>query len=74
MLARNARHRAAGFSPMLEVIVGDITSLAIDAIVNAANPSLLGGAASTVRSIVPQGLASSRNAASSAAARRAKQK
>jgi O-acetyl-ADP-ribose deacetylase len=35
----------------LKVIVADITTLSVDAIVNAANTSLLGGAASMARSM-----------------------
>jgi O-acetyl-ADP-ribose deacetylase (regulator of RNase III) len=39
----------------LEVIVADITTLRVDAIVNAANTSLLEGAASMARSIARPG-------------------
>ena len=58
-------------STTLDAQVVDITTLDVDAIVNAANGSLLGGAASTARSIARPAPACLPNAARSAAARRA---
>jgi O-acetyl-ADP-ribose deacetylase (regulator of RNase III) len=46
----------------LEVVVADITTLAVDATVNAANTTLLVAAESTARSIAPRGASFSKNA------------
>jgi hypothetical protein len=56
----------------LEVVVADITTLEVEAIVNAANAQLAGAEASTARSIGLQGPNSRRPAAQSAVVRRAK--
>lgn len=60
-------------STTLDARVVDITTLEVDAIVNAANGSLLGGAASTAPSIARPAPACSPSAARSAAATRATQ-
>lgn len=39
---------------VIEAVIGDITAQAVDAVVNAANWTLLGGAASTGRSTGPR--------------------
>ena len=55
----------------IRAIMSDITKLSdVDAIVNAANRSLLGAAESTGRSIAPQGPCWSRNVRRSGDARR----
>jgi hypothetical protein len=62
--------RAAKVGPArLEIVVADITTLD-DAIVNPANETLLGAAASMAPSIAPPGRNCWSNAARSAAARR----
>ena len=53
---------AVGSSERMVVVVGDITKLAVDAIVNAANPSLLGVVGWTGPSTGPLDRACSRNA------------
>ena len=65
---QSVTHRGARY----DIFVADITTHDVDAIVNAANTSLLGVAGSTARSTAPPDPSLSRNAEGSAAAHRAR--